>query len=281
MGALLALLSSVSWGTGDFLGGSLSRRAHPLVVMRDAQGLAFLGLITVALFTGELDATGYLGWGVVAGLIGVVSLGCFYAALASGTMGVVAPIAATGAVVPVAVGIARGESPTVVQVAGIAVAILGVVLASGPERSPDEAHKGHRGPLLMAGVAALGFGTALVLVAEGGEHSVVMTITTMRAVNAVVATLVITVFVRKAEHPTRKDLPTLVAIGATDAGANGLYAIAANMSLISVTAVFASLYPAVTALLAWRFHHERLRRIQVVGVVATLLGVGLMAAGSA
>ena len=53
------------------------------------------------------------------------------------------------------------------------------------------------------------------------------------------------------------------------------------MSLISVTAVFASLYPAVTALLAWRFHHERLRRIQVVGVVATLLGVGLMAAGSA
>jgi drug/metabolite transporter (DMT)-like permease len=72
-----------------------------------------------------------------------------------------------------------------------------------------------------------------------------------------------------------------VAIGATDAGANGLYAIAANMSLISVTAVFASLYPAVTALLAWRVHHEQLRRVQVVGVVATLLGVGLMAAGSA
>ena len=278
---LLALLSSASWGTGDFLGGSLSRRAHPLVVMRDAQGLAFVGLVFVALFTGELDATGYLVWGVVAGLIGVVALGCFYAALAAGTMGVVAPIAATGAIVPVAVGIAEGESPTVVQITGIAVAIIGVILASGPERSPDVTQKGHRGPLLMAGVAALGFGTALVLVAEGGEHSVVMTITTMRAVNAVVATLVITLFVRSAKHPTKHDLPTLIAIGATDAGANGLYAIAANMSLISVTAVFASLYPAVTALLAWRFHHERLRRIQVVGVAATLLGVGLMAAGSA
>ena len=95
-----------------------------------------------------------------------------------------------------------------------------------------------------------------------------------------VATLVITLFVRSAKHPTKHDLPTLIAIGATDAGANGLYAIAAHFPHQRY-GVFASLYPAVTALLAWRFHHERLRRIQVVGVAATLLGVGLMAAGSA
>ncbi|MBV9952187.1 MAG: EamA family transporter, partial [Acidimicrobiia bacterium] len=150
LGAFLALLSSVSWGSGDFLGGSLSRRAHPLVVMRDAQALAFVGLIVVAACTGELDASGYLPWGAAAGAVGAVALGCFYTALSQGTMGVVAPIAATGVVVPVAVGIARGESPSVLQVIGIAVTIVGVVLAAGPERAPE----GHtitreRRPLLL------------------------------------------------------------------------------------------------------------------------------------
>ena len=245
MGALLALLSSVSWGTGDFLGGSLSRRAHPLVVMRDAQGLAFLGLIIGGPVhrRARRHRLPRLGRGGRPDRRGVARV-LLRRARPAGRWAWSLRSPRPGAVVPVAVGIAEGESPTVVQVAGIAVAILGVVLASGPERSPDEAHKGHRGPLLMAGVAALGFGTALVLVAEGGEHSVVMTITTMRAGQ------------RGGGHARHHGLrpqggapdeeatcPTLVAIGATDAGANGLYAIAANMSLISVTAVFALALP--------------------------------------
>jgi drug/metabolite transporter (DMT)-like permease len=248
--------------------------------MRDAQALAFVGLIVVAALTGELDASGYLVWGATAGAVGAVALGCFYTALSQGTMGVVAPIAATGVVVPVTVGIIRGDSPSVLQVVGIAVTIIGVVLAAGPERAPE----GHtisreRKPLLLAGVAAVGFGTALVLVAEGGEHSVVMTIATMRLVNPLVATLALTLFVRDVQHPRRSDLPMLLVIGATDAGANGMYALATTMSLISVTAVFASLYPAVTALLAWRFHHEHLRREQVAGVALILAGVACLAAG--
>ena len=149
---------------------------------------------------------------MVAGLIGVVSLGCFYAALAGGTMGVVAPIAATGAVVPVAVGIAQGESPTVVQVAGIAVADprgrprLGSGAVTGRRRTRATGDRSSW-PAWPRSASA----PRSVLVAEGGEHSVVMTITTMRAVNAVVATLVITLFVRKAAAPDEEaDLPTLV-----------------------------------------------------------------------
>jgi drug/metabolite transporter (DMT)-like permease len=280
MGALLALLSSLSWGTGDFLGGSLSRRAHPIAVMRSTQALAFVGLVVIAALAGELDATGYLPWGLAGGFIGVVSLGCFYAALAGGTMGVVAPIAATGAVVPVAVGIAQGESPSVLQFAGIAVALVGVIFASGPERSAPR-DGSMRKPLLMAAVAALGFGTALVTVAEGGEHSVVMTLVVMRGVNALVSTALLALFLRSAVQPRASDLPALAVISATDAGANGMYAIAAGMSLVSVTSVLGSLYPAVTVLLAWKVHQERLRRIQVAGVVLTLVGVALLAAGGA
>ena len=91
--------------------------------------------------------------------------------------------------------------------------------------------------------------------------------------------VVIAVFLRTATQARKTDLPVLAVIAATDAGANGMYAIAASMSLLSVTAVFGSLYPAVTAVLAWKVHHERLRRIQVVGVAGTLLGIGLLAGG--
>ncbi len=280
MGAVLALAASALWGSGDFLGGTLSRSAHPVAVMRATQAMALVALLAIAALAGELGATGYLVWGVAGGLAGTVALGSFYAALAGGTMGVVAPIAATGAVVPVVAGLASGESPSVLQMVGIVVTVVGVILTSGPERGGDPAERRRNlRPLLLAGVAGLGFGVTLVVVAEGAEHSVVMTLATMRAVNAVACTAILGLVLRRAAHPTRRDLPSLALIGATDAGANGAYAIATHTALVSVSAVLASLYPAVTALLAWRFHHEHLRPVQVVGVVATLGGVALMAGG--
>lgn len=282
MGALLALSSSVLWGTGDFLGGTLSRRAHPLAVMGTAQAMALVGLLVVGAATGELGADGYLLWGVLSGVVGAIALSCFYAALAAGTMGVVAPVAATGVVVPVIVGVARGESPTVTQFVGIVVTVLGVVLVSGPERGGDPAvRRANVRPLLLATVAAIGFGAALVLVAEGSQHSVVMTLVAMRAVNAAISAFLVVVVLRAAVLPVRSDLPVLAAIGTTDAAANGLYGLATGTTLVSVSAVLASLYPAVTALLAWRFQNERLRREQVVGVVITLTGVALIAGGGA
>lgn len=279
MAAVLALAASLLWGTGDFLGGTLSRRLHPAAVMRVTQLLALGGLLVIALVAGELDApSGYLGWGLAAGAVGTVALGSFYAALAGGTMGVVAPVAACGVVVPVGVGLASGESPSVAQFAGIVVAVAGVVLASGPERSKGPARVAAR-PLLLAAVAAAGFGSVLVLVAEGSEHSVVMTLAMMRAANVVISTVVLAALVTDAGRPSRADAPTLLTIAVTDAGANGAYAVATQSALVSVSAVLASLYPAVTAVLAWRVHDERLRREQVAGVVLTLAGVGLIAAG--
>jgi len=273
-------VASGLWGTADFLGGTLSRRVHPVAVMQATQALALVALVAIAVLAGELGASGYLVWGVAGGLAGVVALGCFYAALASGTMGVVAPVAATGAVVPVVVGLAGGEAPTILQLAGIPVAVVGVILASGPEWGSDRAERRRNvRPLLLSAVAAVGFGATLVVVARGAEHSVVMTLATMRAVNAVVCTALLAVVLRRAARPTGRDLPTLALIAATDAGANGCYALATHTALVSVSAVLASLYPAVTAILAWRFQGERLRPIQVVGVVATLGGVALMAGG--
>ena len=62
--------------------------------------------------------------------MGAVGLAAFYRALAIGAMGIAGPISATGAIVPVVYGLARGERPAVLQAVGIVVAVIGVIAAS-------------------------------------------------------------------------------------------------------------------------------------------------------
>jgi drug/metabolite transporter (DMT)-like permease len=285
--AVLALLSSLLWGTADFLGGTAARRLPLPSVIGVSQLVALLGLVPLAAAIGALDEPrGYVVPGVLAGLAGVAALAAFYRALAIGTMGIVAPVAALGVVVPILAGVAAGEAPSAVQVAGMAVAVLGVVLASGPELAGEG--RGGAPALLLAAGSALGFGVVFVLLAEGsgGEGgtlgAVVMTLLTMRLTSVVVLTglLLATAPSRGWELGVRRrDLGLLVTIGVFDVGANGAFAVASQSDLISVTAVLASLYPVVTALLARQFHGERLRPVQITGVAAALAGVVLLAGG--
>jgi len=274
----LALCASLLWGGADFLGGTAARRLPATGVVFASQGAALVGLLVVAAATGAFgDPTGYLGWAVAAALVGVVALTSFYAALAGGTMGVVAPIAALGVVVPVVVGLAQGDRPSVWQGVGVAVAVVGVVLASGPELRSAETGRSAR-PLLLAGVAAVGFGTVIVCVAHGAQSSTTMTLLVMRATSvAVLGGLAlggaVSVGVGNA------DWPLLVAIGAGDVLANAALAVASTRGLLSVVAVLSSLYPAITVLLARAVHDERLVRVQAVGVTAALVGVVLIASG--
>src|SRR5688572_17975292 len=136
MSPLLALLSSVLWGLSDFLGGTASRRLPVPTVLGISQFVGLVLLSVLAVATGALDTDrGYLAPALGAGVVGVLALGMFFRALAIGTMGVVAPVAALGVAVPVIAGIADGEQPSVGQAVGIVVAVVGVVLASGPELS--------------------------------------------------------------------------------------------------------------------------------------------------
>ncbi len=283
MAVVLALLSSVLWGASDFLGGLLSRRRAAALVVGASQAVGLVAITLVALPSGAFDdPTGYLPWAVGAGLAGLVGLVCFYAALASGTMGVVSPIAALGVVVPVLVGLARGERPEVVQLVGIAVAIVGVVLASGPELA---GRAGAR-PVLLAVVAALGFGLALLFIAEGSRSSTLMTLVTMRATSVSVSALALAVAVRRVSggrleghrlRLDRADLPLVAVIGIGDVGANLAFGLASTRDDVSVVAVLGSLYPVVTVLLARVVLRERLGPAQTAGVALALGGVALIA----
>jgi drug/metabolite transporter (DMT)-like permease len=59
------------------------------------------------------------------------------------------------------------------------------------------------------------------------------------------------------------------------------FAYASRHGLLSLVAVLSSLYPAVTVVLARMVHAERLKRVQMTGVVAALAGVALLAAAGA
>lgn len=282
---LLALLASAMWGTSDFLGGTASRRLPATSVLGGSALVALLGLVPLAAVTGALTIErSYVVPGVLAGLAGLAALTAFYTALARGTMGVVAPIAALGVVVPVGAGLVSGERPSLLQVVGIVVAVVGVVLASGPELSGTG--RGGATPLLLAALSAVGFGAVFVLIAEGsdggGVDAVVMVLLTMRLTSVLVLTTLLVALARSRGWETgvrRGDLPLLLTIGVFDAGANAAFALASQSDLISVVAVLASLYPVVTVLLARRFHAERLAGVQLVGVVGALAGVVLLAGG--
>lgn len=281
LGALLAVLSSALWGTADFLGGSVSRRLPVLTVMLASQGAALIALAVVVPVTGGLLAPGrYLVWGITYGLIGMVALASFYRALATGTMGVVAPIAATGVVIPVLVGLVDGDRPQTHQYVGMALAVAGIILASTAPGSAEAAGAGARRTGLqsigLAVIAAAGFGTVLVLIERGSRTSAGMTIMAARA-SSVVALVIVALLVRGPAGPWRPDLKMLVIIGLFDVSANGAYALAGSPGQLSKIAVLASLYPVVTVLLARQIHHEKLGRLQAAGVITALAGVVLIA----
>lgn len=278
MTALLALASSLLWGAADFLGGTATRRLSAYAVIGCSQALALLVLLPVALATGGFGAPlAYLPWALASGIVGLVALAAFYSALATGTMGVVAPIAATGVVVPVAVGLFGGDSPSPLQVTGIVGAAAGVVLASGPEAGGRRGRKSAR-PVVLAAIAALGFGAVIVFLARGAESSVIMTLVAMR-MESVVLLAAAALLLRRRTGLRRGDLPLLAVIGVGDGGANAAYSLATLTGDLSVVAVLGSLYPAVTVVLARQVHGERLRRIQAVGISVALGGVVLIAAG--
>jgi drug/metabolite transporter (DMT)-like permease len=275
MAALLALGSSVIWGSADFLGGLLTRTRSAYVVVAGSQAFGLLAIAIVALLTGDWrEPLGYLPWAVGAGLSGAVGLVAYYAALSSGTMGVVAPIASMGAVVPVILGIAGGEHPSWVQLLGIVLALLGVAAASGPEVSGGTGRR----PVVLAAVAGCAFGFALYAIGRGTEHNGVMTLVGMRA-----ATVLMFVLAALALRTTGgiqvRDLGPLALVGVGDVTANVMFAVSTTKGLLSISSALTSFYPVVTVMLARWVLQERLRGVQWAGVGLALGGVALISAG--
>ncbi|MFH8581375.1 DMT family transporter [Streptomyces zaomyceticus] len=287
MTALFALATSLLWGLADFGGGLLTRRIPALTVVVVSQLLAVLVLGTVVLATGAWTEAGpQLWYAVGAGVVGPAAMLAFYKALALGPMGVVSPLGSLGVVVPVSVGLLVGDRPGLVQFAGIGVAIVGVLLAGGPELRGAPVQ---RQAVLLTLVAAFGFGSVMALIAEASTTvtGLFLALFVQRVTNVLVGGGALYASVRRGgralpeEGPrvVRAALPALAFVGLADVAANGTYAIAAQQGPVTVAAVLASLYPVVTALAAYGVLKERLRAIQAAGAGLALVGTVLLATG--
>ena len=277
---VLALSSSLCWGTADFLGGLQSRRRPLVTVLLVAQVAAVtFGAIYVIASQDAFPDAGPALLATGAGAAGCLALAAFYRGLAIGTMSIVAPISATGAAVPVLVGVASGERPGVVQVVGIALAMVGIVLAAREPSDAPPSGPGARTSIGLALLAAVGFGTFFVLLDRATEHGgAPWSLLLVRA--GEVAMLGALALVQRPTMPSGLgDAAPLLLIGTIDFAATAFFALATEHGLLSIVSVVGSLYPAVTVVLARVVLAERVSRSQELGVIATLAGVVAISAG--
>ena len=279
MASLLALFSSLLWGTSDFYGGKLSKKHPALAVTGASQAIGLVIGVTIVLVSTswikpDLSWEGYFLPGVMAGSLGFIGLVAFYSGLATGRMGVVAPISAMSVLIPITIAFINGEQPTSLQILGMSIALLGAVCASGPEIKGGLAVR----PIILAVIAACGFGGAVTFIAKGSATSALMTMTTMRFTTFVVALFLFARF-RSVGGLSKKDLPILILIGGADFAGNLLLGVATTKGLVSVAVVLGALYPIITALLAYKFLNEILHKIQYLGIAFAITGVAFISLG--
>jgi drug/metabolite transporter (DMT)-like permease len=274
----LALCASLSIGTGDFLAGSQARRTSlwAVIVVSQLTGLVWTAVVVISRGRGlpieELWAA------VGAGVTAVAGIALGYQALSIGIMGIVGPIISLSVAVPIAVGLARGERPSVYQFAGIVIALAGVFLAAR-QKSAGQRHRAtSRLSIILALAAAATVGVNMLCYASAAKHDPYWGIFLARATSALIFAAAFAVM-RPKTHLTKAAIIPLMAVGVLDTGSNGLFSVASTLGYLSVVSVLSSVFPIFTVILAYMFLNERLSRAQQFGVGAALLGVGFIAAG--
>jgi drug/metabolite transporter (DMT)-like permease len=274
----LSLAASWCWGVADFTGGLKTKHLPVPLVLLFVEGIGLVWVLAAIAASDEpLPSGRAVAASLVAGAAGVIALGSLYRALALGTMSVVAPISATGVVLPVAVGVATGDALSMLVSAGLVITLAGVLLASREQHESADAAAAGRLSLVLALLAALGFGSYFVLSDVAADESILWLLALARLV--VVPVLGALVLLARAPRPIASDALPLVLAGTLDVAATGLYALAATKGAISIVSVVGSLYPITTVLLARVVLHERLRPVQAAGVAAAFTGVALIVAG--
>lgn len=270
---ILGLSASLSWGVADFFGGVASRHGRVAATVALLHLIGSLALAGVLLVRGEgPPPISELGLGLLAGCGGGLGLMAFYRGLAIGAMGLVAPISALGVVIPVGWGIARGERPGALVLAGLVLALLAAVLVSRTGEARSRRGLGH------AAFAAMGFGIFFLFLSPAAETDALWATGAARCASVPIV-IALALIMGGTLRPGGGRMWMIVIAGMLDVAANVLYAVATQRGLTSVVAVLGSLYPVATVILARVVLHERLSPIQAMGAATALAGVALIATG--
>ncbi len=274
--AAYSLTAMGIWGGSDFLGGVGARRANVFLftAIVHLSGVVLMGTLALATHAPFLSRSSVL-WCIAAGSVGGISLALFYRALASGKMGLTAPVAAVlGAGIPTVVTAFTAGFPGYRQGLGFLVAGIGVWLISREDES------GRPEGLGWAVIAGVGFAVFYLCIKQAGNGSALWIVFCARVMSLSVTSL----FVVFAGHVgtnfraiERRILVLAVITGCFDIIGSALFVRAAQTGRLDSAVVLSSLYPAVTVLLARFFLQEHFSRSKTVGMLAALAAVPLVA----
>ena len=273
--AFFGILSAITWGIGDFNGGLAARKVAPRLVVVFSQIAGAIGLIFLAWLWGEAALSGRdMVLSAIAGLIGTTGLLLLYRLLATGDMGIAAPI--TGVVataVPVLFGIVTQGLPRPLVLLGFALAVLGVWLVSRPADAKPIAPAKLIMPILTGGC----FGAFLIIISQLHSSAVFVPLVVARfaSIGLLVA---LTLAQRQMTAPPTSAWPLIIGCGIMDALGNAFFVAAKHQGRLDVASALSSLYPASTVILAMIFLKERMNRWQAIGVALVLLAIPMIAA---
>lgn len=218
-----------------------------------------------------------VAWSIAGGFTGMVGITALYRGLAVGRMGVVAPTTGVlAAVIPVLVGFVLQGLPRGEAIAGIATALVAVVLVTRAPGHGDGRPSGVEWALL----ASASIGAFDVCVGQLSHAGAFGPLVIMRLVQAVV----VVVLIRAWSQPWRIDRRVLLrvaGVGLLDMAGNGAFIVATQSGQFAIAVILSSLYPVVTVVLAIALLRERMTRSHLAGIVLTGIAVTLIAAGNA
>ncbi len=268
-----SLAAVVCWGTSDFTGGCASKRSDAFLVtlLAHASGFVLMTSLAAGFHSPFPSRSGEL-WALAAGALGGTALAIFYQALASGKMGLVAPLSAIlAAAIPTAFGMATEGWPGIVPILGFFTAGLGIWLIARPDGSAG----GHEG-LALALIAGLGFAGFFLCIDQTGQSSAVWAAAHSRLGSLIMVAAI--VLLRRGKHDLRwQDAFRGIFAGCLDSTGTLLFVRADQTGRLDAAVVLTSLYPAVTVLLARLILKEHFSRWKAIGIIAGLAAVPMIA----
>ena len=274
----LAIASAILFGVWKFGIGQYRGRVSPyaIVLVTSLVGIAFY-LVSSWRTDAMVFAPKDVLPGTVAGICALIASVLMLKAFQRGKLGVVAGIGATSGLVPLAYSFLIGEELSPSDVVGIVVIALGITVFFLPamRRQPGETSSVEA--IVLALVAALFWGLAIVLEDRGSRVSIPITVL-ISLVPQILFSAVMLIFVSKSFGGlTRPSLIRLAGAGAALAMGNVLFFTAANLGNVGVVSVLTGLAPLVVAVLALMFLRERMARSELVAMGITIAGAGLLA----
>jgi drug/metabolite transporter (DMT)-like permease len=277
LGIALALSSALAYGAADFVGGVGSRRHSSWQVVLVGQVAGALVLLAAGLVLPGSPSAADFAWALLAGVGSATGSIFLFRGLARGRMGLVAPISAVGAaVLPVVVGVLLGERPSWPAWVGVLAALPGIWLVS--RGTTSESPAGTHGALVDGAVAGVGFGVLFIALGQISAGAGLLPLAANQLIGAV-ATIAAATFVGQPWRPCRGVLGWGGASGVLGASGTLAFVVATGATSLGIAGVLASLYPAVTVLLAAGVLGERIGAGQRTGIGICTIAVATLALG--